>query len=82
MKSTIRKRSVAIGKHKSSISLEDPFWNGLKDIAAARHETLSNLVASVDASRDHGNLSSALRLFVLRFYRDQIPERPDVQMVA
>jgi predicted DNA-binding ribbon-helix-helix protein len=82
MKTTISKRSVAIGKHKTSVSLEDPFWNALKDIAAARNETLSNLVALVDAGREHGNLSSALRLFVLRFYRDQIPDRSDVQMVA
>jgi predicted DNA-binding ribbon-helix-helix protein len=82
METAIRKRSVVICKHKTSISLEDPFWNALKDIAAARNETLSNLVASVDANRQHGNLSSALRLFVLRFYQDQIPDRPGVQMVA
>jgi predicted DNA-binding ribbon-helix-helix protein len=82
METAIRKRSVVIGKHKTSISLEDPFWNALKDIAAARNETLSNLVASVDANRQHGNLSSALRLFVLGIYRDKIPDRSSVQMVA
>jgi predicted DNA-binding ribbon-helix-helix protein len=52
--------------------LENAFWNGLKEIAAERHMNLSELVAEIDAQRQHGNLSSALRLFVLDFYRTQL----------
>jgi len=69
MKSPVVKRSIVIASHKTSVSLEDAFWKGLKDIAIARHTTLSDLVASIDAERRHGNLSSAIRLFVLEHYR-------------
>ncbi len=65
MKSPIVKRSVVIGGHKTSVSLEDAFWRGLKDIAHGRHVTLSNMVAEIDKSRQQSNLSSAIRLFVL-----------------
>ena len=54
------------------ICAEDAFWNGLKEIARERHMNLSELVAESDAKRQHGNLSSALRLFVLEFYRTQL----------
>jgi predicted DNA-binding ribbon-helix-helix protein len=60
-----------IAGHKTSVSLEDAFWKGLKDIAIARHITLSDLVASIDSERRHGNLSSAIRLFVLDHYQAQ-----------
>jgi len=69
MKSPVVKRSIVIAGHKTSVSLEDAFWKGLKDIAIARHTTLSDLVASIDGERRHGNLSSAIRLFVLDHYR-------------
>jgi predicted DNA-binding ribbon-helix-helix protein len=69
MKSPVVKRSIVIASHKTSVSLEDAFWNGLKDIASGRDTTLSDLVASIDLDRDHGNLSSAIRLFVLDHYR-------------
>ena len=65
MKSSIIKRSVVIDGHKTSVSLEDAFWRGLKKIARAQHATLSNIVAEIDKTRQHGNLSSAIRLFVL-----------------
>jgi predicted DNA-binding ribbon-helix-helix protein len=65
MKSTVVKRSIMVAGHKTSVSLEDAFWNGLKDIVRERHMTLSGLVAEIDARRQFGNLSSALRLFVL-----------------
>jgi predicted DNA-binding ribbon-helix-helix protein len=71
MKSSIIKHSVVIGKHKTSVSLEEPFWTAVRDIAAERHETVSHLVAAIDAERHHANLSSAIRLFVLNFYQDQ-----------
>jgi predicted DNA-binding ribbon-helix-helix protein len=69
MKSPVVKRSIVIAGHKTSISLEDAFWKALKDIAIARHATLSDLVASIDQERQHGNLSSAIRLFVLDHYQ-------------
>jgi predicted DNA-binding ribbon-helix-helix protein len=69
MKSPVVKRSIVIAGHKTSVSLEDAFWQALKDIAIARQLTLSDLVASIDAERRHGNLSSAIRLFVLEHYQ-------------
>ena len=69
MKSPVVKRSIVIAGHKTSVSLEDAFWKGLKDIATARQITLSDLVASIDTDRRHGNLSSAIRLFVLDYYQ-------------
>ena len=57
--------------HKTSVSLEDEFWNSLKEIAHQRGMTVAALVAAIDGDRQHANLSSAIRLFVLGFYRDQ-----------
>jgi predicted DNA-binding ribbon-helix-helix protein len=74
MKSSVLKRSIIIAGHKTSVSLEDEFWNGLKQIAGGRDSTLSDLVAIIDADRQHANLSSAIRLFVLGYYRDQISD--------
>jgi predicted DNA-binding ribbon-helix-helix protein len=69
MKSLVVKRSIAIGEHKTSVTLEEAFWNGLKEIAADRHITLSDLVTAIDGERLNANLSSAIRLFVLDHYR-------------
>src|SRR5256885_2055250 len=74
MKSRIAKRSVIVAGHKTSISLEDAFWTEMKMIAGKRDMTLSKLVSSIDLSREHGNLSSAIRLFVLGYYTND-PER-------
>jgi predicted DNA-binding ribbon-helix-helix protein len=82
MKSPVVKRSIVIAGHKTSVSLEDAFWKGLKEIASGREATLSELVASIDADRQHGNLSSALRLFVLDFYRNQLSEEIGVQATS
>jgi predicted DNA-binding ribbon-helix-helix protein len=73
MKSPVVKRSIVIAGHKTSVSLEDAFWKSLKEIAGGRDLTLSDLVASIDSERRHGNLSSAIRLFVLDHYRTQTP---------
>jgi predicted DNA-binding ribbon-helix-helix protein len=64
------KRSIVIAGHKTSVSIEDEFWNGLKEIAAERGITLGELVGTIDGNRQHANLSSAIRLFVLGVYRD------------
>ena len=69
MKSQIVKRSIVIAGHKTSVSLEDAFWTSLKEIAKGREMTLSDLVASIDIDRRHGNLSSTIRLLVLDHYR-------------
>ena len=69
MKSSVVKRSVVVGGHKTSVSLEDAFWRGLKEIAASRRVPLGDLVGSIDTQRQHGNLSSAIRLFVLNHYQ-------------
>jgi predicted DNA-binding ribbon-helix-helix protein len=65
----VMKRSIVIAKHKTSVSLEDSFWESLREIATAKGMRLGELVASIDAQRQ-GNLSSAIRLFVLTYYRE------------
>jgi predicted DNA-binding ribbon-helix-helix protein len=69
MNLAVVKRSVVIAGHRTSISLEDAFWKSLKAIAKQRGETLSALVAEIDDKRRGGNLSSAIRVFVLDHYR-------------
>ena len=71
MKSLVIRRPIIISGRMTGVTVEDAFWKGLKEIAKQRHETLSHLVASIDADRQHANLSSAIRLYVLAFYRDQ-----------
>jgi predicted DNA-binding ribbon-helix-helix protein len=86
MKSPVVKRSIVIAGHKTSVSLEDAFWKGLKDIAGGRDMTLSDLVATIDTERRHGNLSSAIRLFVLDHYQgnghDHVRQAPRDVVVA
>jgi len=76
MTSPIVKRSIVIAGHKTSVSLEDAFWQSLKQIANERDITLSDLVARIDTGRHHGNLSSAIRLFVLDYYRERAANAP------
>jgi predicted DNA-binding ribbon-helix-helix protein len=72
MKSSVVKRSIVIAGHKTSVSLEDAFWRGLKEIAGGRDMAVSELVAAIKDERRHGNLSSAIRLYVLDHYRGQV----------
>jgi predicted DNA-binding ribbon-helix-helix protein len=81
MKSTVVKRSIVLAGHKTSVSLEDAFWEGLKDIAKARRVTLSDLVGGIDTDREHANLSSAIRLFVLNHYQARAA-RSSVELAA
>jgi len=74
MKSPIVKRSIVIGGHKTSVSLEDAFWRGLKEIARTQRMTLSNMVGEIDKARRQANLSSAIRLFVLDRVRNPQPK--------
>ncbi len=74
---TVAKRSLSIAGHRTSVSLEDAFWAGLRDIAAERGLALASLVAEIDRGRGAANLSSALRVHVLGHYRAQTEgERP------
>jgi len=63
--SPIVKRSIAVAGHRTSVSLEAPFWDALREIARARGVSVQRLVGEVDAGRGGQNLSSALRVFVL-----------------
>ena len=81
MKSLVVKRSIFLAGRKTSVSLEDEFWNALKKIASDRYAMLSELVGDLDAQRQHGNLSSALRLFVLEYYRGR-REKPGDEMLG
>jgi predicted DNA-binding ribbon-helix-helix protein len=75
MKSPVAKRSIIVGGHKTSVSLEEPFWSGMKEISSARSTTLSELVSAIDKDRQQGNLSSAIRLFVLDHYKGGTMDR-------
>lgn len=72
-----KKRSVTIDRHRTSISIEDPFWEALKTIADGRGVSLHALVEEIDRTRDglEGNLSGALRVFVLRDLQEKLRER-------
>lgn len=63
--SSIRKHSVIIAGHETSVSIENAFWDGLRSIAREQSLSINGLVAKIDSSR-HGNLSSAIRLYVLQ----------------
>jgi predicted DNA-binding ribbon-helix-helix protein len=71
VESLVVRRSIVIAGRRTSISIENAFWNGLREIAHGRKETPSQLVASIDANRKAANLSSVIRVFVLDFYRSQ-----------
>jgi predicted DNA-binding ribbon-helix-helix protein len=67
LRSQVIKRSLVVGGHKTSVSLEDAFWTELRSIATKLDVHLSQLVGSIDAERQHSNLSSSIRLFVFEY---------------
>lgn len=67
----MKKRSLTIAGHRTSIALEPEFWSALDEIAAARGLSLSQLIAEIDEARENANLSSALRVTVLAWYRQR-----------
>jgi predicted DNA-binding ribbon-helix-helix protein len=69
MKSKILRHNVIVRGHRSSVSLEDTFWTDLRRIARVQGCALSELIAEIDRDRQGGNLSSAIRLFVLEHFR-------------
>ena len=66
----MKKRSITIKGHRTSVSLEQPFWQALGEIADAKAVSLAALITEIDANRDTENLSSAIRLYVLNRYRN------------
>ena len=76
MKSPVVKRSIVVAGHKTSVSLEEAFWNGMKEISGLRNMTLSELVGEIDSNRQQGNLSSAIRLFVLDYFKSRALAAP------
>lgn len=77
MTSTVVKRSLVVAGHKTSVSLEDPFWTAFKEIADSRRMTLSALANEISANRQYGNLSSAIRLHVLDHCRQRLGYRSE-----
>ena len=73
------KRSIVIAGHQTSISIEEPFWKGLREIAAAKDMTLSELVASIDKDRRRNNLSSHIRLYVLEYYQAKVATQSEAE---
>lgn len=70
-----RRRGIRLYGHHTSLSLEDAFWDALKEIAAAQGITIARLVTTIDSERHkglHTNLSSAIRLFILDYYRRRL----------
>lgn len=82
MKSLVIKRSIVIAGHKTSVSLEDAFWSELKDIAEQKDQTLSSVVGEIDTRSLQGNLSSAIRLFVLDNARSRAGQQTGVRHMA
>ena len=70
VRTTVRKRAIRL-PHKTSVTLEDAFWSALKEIAAAKNTSASALIQEINKKRQHANLSSAIRLFVLEYYRER-----------
>jgi predicted DNA-binding ribbon-helix-helix protein len=69
VETVVKKRSIVVGGHKTSTSLENEFWEALREIAQSRQMTLSALLATIKAGPQQGGLSSAIRVFVLDHYR-------------
>ncbi|MBV1694718.1 MAG: ribbon-helix-helix domain-containing protein [Hyphomicrobiales bacterium] len=65
------KRSFTIAGHRTSISLEQPFWTALKDVAAEQRQPLAQIIQRIDQERGDANLSSAVRVFLLAHYRER-----------
>ena len=69
-----RKRSITIAGHATSISLEAPFWDAIKDIAAQQDMSAQDLIAEIDNSKRIASLSSAIRVYILSWYQDKANE--------
>jgi len=71
----MQKRSITLAGHKTSLALEEEFWQALTEIAAASNSTIPVLISRIDAGRQKRNLSSAVRVFVLSHFRETNQKR-------
>ena len=71
MKTSVAKRSIVLQGHKTSVSLESQFWDGLREIAARKKMPMPALLMEIDAGRQNANLSSAIRIFVFEYFRNR-----------
>jgi predicted DNA-binding ribbon-helix-helix protein len=71
MKSRVMKRSTLVDGHKTSVTLEDEFWTALKEIATTQNVGIPKLISTIDSQRQNNNLSSAIRVYVLSYYRER-----------
>ncbi|WP_321447121.1 ribbon-helix-helix domain-containing protein [uncultured Cohaesibacter sp.] len=76
----MKKHSVTIAGHRTSISLEDEFWQGLKALADSRNKSLADIIRQIDKDRGRNNLSSAIRISVLDYYKSRIPAQLDASI--
>lgn len=82
MKSSVIKHSIDIDGHKTSVSLEDEFWEGLREIAEMQRVTVSALTKRIDNERHDCNLSSAIRVFVVRHFKAQAAQDASAEELA
>lgn len=75
MPTVVKKRSVVVAGHRTSVSLERAFWEALRDLSQLQSKTINQLVSEIDVSRD-GNLSSAIRVYILGQARAGVLPRP------
>ena len=68
------KHSVNIAGHATSITLEAPFWDAFKEISAARQISINALITQIDDNRQSANLSSAIRIYILAYYKQDRKE--------
>ena len=80
--SPVHKRSIVLAGHKTSVSLEDQFWDALHEISASERVTTSALVERIDTERTAHNLSSAIRVFVLDHFRTGSDKAPQISTKA
>jgi predicted DNA-binding ribbon-helix-helix protein len=79
MQTAVIKRSIVLDGHKTSVSLENEFWNALREIAVRENTTLSTLVGKIDHDRNSCNLSSAIRVHVFSYFRARMGNQEPVQ---
>ena len=79
MQTAVIKRSIVLDGHKTSVSLENEFWHGLREIAGRENTALSTLVGKIDRERNSCNLSSAIRVYVFNYFRGSLDRLEGVQ---
>ena len=81
MKSAVIRRSIRIHGRKTSVSLENEFWNGLREIADRENTSVSVLVDRINEERDNVNLSSAIRIFVYDYFQSRREQQENENII-